>query len=1001
MKPVLKILFWLIGVVFTLIIIAAIVLPLLVDPNDFRDDIGQAVKKQTGRELIIEGDLSLSVVPWLGVKVGRASLSNAPGLGDEPMLAIEGASVGVRLMPLLSRRLEVSEITLDGARINLYRGASGSNWDDLTGAQEATAEPTPATDSPAFGMSEIGGIRLRDARVRFVDDVEGARLEAGLGEFATGRIYGDGEAYAIDGAMVTDAAVDYEDREVGTVKASIGALVVDEISADPETPVLGGVRLQKVSAQLSGGKAGSFRGSLGSLTLDRATGPEAAPQVEGLLIEEADVDYDDGKGTLLVASLKILSAARLEGDPDKPVLESVAVETATFDYKGGKSGSAKGSVGQFSVDRLVGDAEAPLLDKLLLAAADVNYEDEAGARYTLKAERVDAASLRAGPGAPVLGKTDARQVRVVSAGEGGFELELGELVTGGMVADPDALEVEGLTLKKARFAMDQGEGGPAEARIDELTLGTLKPGTATPLTGKIDGSYGKPVVNFTTTLDGQASIAKDGTIGLTGFRADLGFEGENVPGGKQSGRIAMDGFSVNTKTQAMTLDGFTADLADLSLKASARGQKVVDAPDIQGSLDTGEFSPRRILETLGMPAPVTTDPEAMTLASLTGSFRISKDRVTLSGLKARLDDTSMSGEFSAVEGEPAVVRANLKVDQIDVDRYLPPEGEIAAAETEGAGEIDTSDLKKLDAEAALDIGRLKVSGLTLTGVNGKAVVKNGRLVVEPLGAALYGGKVSGRFTLDGTGEVPRLEFKQSLDGVQAGSLLEDLAETNRLTGKAQFALNLDTAGRTSDEMLSALNGDMNFELVDGVIRGFNITHALQTAVALFDRKGPPKAASPDTIFEDFRGSAKVEKGVVRSDDLRAVLPNLNVTGAGSVNLATQVLDYRLKAEVPRGQAAVDAGLGKLAGKSVPVRISGNLNDPDVSADVSAIIASEVEGLILDKLGIGKKKGEEVPADSSGGQPDTGPEEQQAPQEEKQETTPEEDAVKALKKLLGG
>ena len=98
---------------------------------------------------------------------------------------------------------------------------------------------------------------------------------------------------------------------------------------------------------------------------------------------------------------------------------------------------------------------------------------------------------------------------------------------------------------------------------------------------------------------------------------------------------------------------------------------------------------------------------------------------------------------------------------------------------------------------------------------------------------------------------------------------------------------------------------------------------------------------------------------------------------------------------------MDAGLGKLAGKSVPVRISGNLNDPDVSADVSAIIASEVEGLILDKLGIGKKKEEEVPADSSGGQPDTGPAEQQAPQEEKQETTPEEDAVKALKKLLGG
>ena len=141
----------------------------------------------------------------------------------------------------------------------------------------------------------------------------------------------------------------------------------------------------------------------------------------------------------------------------------------------------------------------------------------------------------------------------------------------------------------------------------------------------------------------------------------------------------------------------------------------------------------------------------------------------------------------------------------------------------------------------------------------------------------------------------------------AASLLADLAETDRLTGKARFALNLDAAGRTSDEMLEQLNGDMNFELVDGMIRGFNITHTLQSAVALFDRKAPPRADSPDTVFQDFRGSATVENGVVRSNDLRAVLPNLDVTGAGSVNLATQALDYRLKAEVPRGEAAEAAG----------------------------------------------------------------------------------------------
>ncbi|MGD9258500.1 MAG: hypothetical protein PVG29_11830, partial [Gammaproteobacteria bacterium] len=95
-------------------------------------------------------------------------------------------------------------------------------------------------------------------------------------------------------------------------------------------------------------------------------------------------------------------------------------------------------------------------------------------------------------------------------------------------------------------------------------------------------------------------------------------------------------------------------------------------------------------------------------------------------------------------------------------------------------------------------------------------------------------------------------------------------------------------------------------------------------------------------------------------------------------------------------AAEAAGLGKLAGKSVPVSISGTLADPDVSADVSAIIATQVESLILDKLGIGKK--DKAPAEETGSQQEGEPE---APAEEEKKATPEEEAVEALKKLLGG
>lgn len=997
MKPFLKITVWIIGLIVVLVLAAAIILPLLVDPNDYREEIENAAREQTGRELKLEGDMNLSVIPWLGVEIGRASLSNAPGMGDEPMVAIEGASVGVKLMPLLGRRLVVSQITLDGARINLYQGPDGTNWDDLTGGEAAPEEAAPAEEGAGFDISEIGGISLRDARVKFVDDVNKAALDAGLGGFSTGRITGSGAVFEIDGIEVSEASVDYSDPDVGKLSARLGSLSTGDVVADPDQPAVADLRLANAVVELGGGKSGALNARIESLVLAAVKGSAEAPQLEGLELQAASIDYDDAKGMVLKAEVPTLSAARIDGNAEKPVLEQVVLESASIDYRGGPEGTVKGTIDKFTVTRLVGDAEAPLLDKLLVQAVDLDYDGGEAGRYAVKADRLEADKLAAGPGAPVVGKTIASKIRVVQPGEGGFEFEVEELSTGGAVADPEALQVEGVTLKKARFSMDQGEAGRAEARIDEFSLGVLKPGTETPVKGRIEGSYGAPVVNFTTTLDGRARMDKDGTLALSGFSADLGLEGAEIPGGKQTGRVAASSLSVNTKTQVMALDGLTADLAGMSLKASATGNKIMDAPDIRGTLDTGEFSPRKLMETLGLEAPVTADPAVLNKASVTGSFRVAEDRAGLSGLKAVLDDTRMNGDFSATGGEPAVLRASLKVDQIDVDRYLPPEGQEAETPTEeGVGEIDASDLRKVDAEASLDIGKLKVSGITMTSVQAKAIVKDGKLTVDPLGAALYGGKVAGLLALDGSSDVPKLTFRQSLNSVQVGSLLGDMADVDRLTGKAAMSLNLNTAGTTSKDMISALDGDIDFELADGMIRGFNITHALQSAVALFERKAPPKATSNDTVFEDFRGSAKVEKGVVRSDDLNASLPNLQVTGAGMVDLGSQNMDYRLNATVPKGQAATDAGLGKLAGKSVPVKITGSLDDPSVSADVSAIIASQVESFILDKLGGGKKKDEAAESAGEGSTEET----QSEPKEEEPQSLEDSLKEQALKKLFG-
>ena len=104
-----------------------------------------------------------------------------PDFGDEPMLAIEGAAVGVKLMPLLSKQLEVSRVELDGLRLNLRRRADGtSNWDDLVGSEEAPAEPpAEAGAAPAFDIQEIAGIGITDVAVVYDDEAAGETCDDG------------------------------------------------------------------------------------------------------------------------------------------------------------------------------------------------------------------------------------------------------------------------------------------------------------------------------------------------------------------------------------------------------------------------------------------------------------------------------------------------------------------------------------------------------------------------------------------------------------------------------------------------------------------------------------------------------------------------------------------------------------------------------------------------------------------------------------------------------
>ncbi len=227
MGKLFKVIGVLIAVVLLLVVAAIVVLPMVVDPNDFKGEIVERVQKQTGRDLKIAGDLDLSVFPWLGVQVDGVELSNAPGFAKTPFVSVKSASIRVKLMPLLNKQLEVDAVELDGVALNLARKANGtSNWDDLAKGGKDKASDDLDEDKggdqsqPGIESFSIGGVNIKDAMISWSDAQSGQNYEISDFNLKSGAI-APGRPVGLDIGMLLkskDPAVNARVELGGTVE---------------------------------------------------------------------------------------------------------------------------------------------------------------------------------------------------------------------------------------------------------------------------------------------------------------------------------------------------------------------------------------------------------------------------------------------------------------------------------------------------------------------------------------------------------------------------------------------------------------------------------------------------------------------------------------------------------------------------------------------------------------------------------------------------------------
>ena len=175
-----------IGCIVVVLIAAAIVLSLVVNPNDYKGRIEAAVQTSTGRSLTLTGNIHLAILPSLALELGPATLGNPPGFSaSQPFASLQRVSLRVHLLPLLHHQLEVGRVEIDGLDLRLVKNAQGQgNWAMPAGKTPPPA-PQSATQASQMTLGGIEAVVIKDSRFSYQDMIAD-KVNVDIGHVATG-----------------------------------------------------------------------------------------------------------------------------------------------------------------------------------------------------------------------------------------------------------------------------------------------------------------------------------------------------------------------------------------------------------------------------------------------------------------------------------------------------------------------------------------------------------------------------------------------------------------------------------------------------------------------------------------------------------------------------------------------------------------------------------------------------------------------------------------------
>ncbi|MSQ54619.1 MAG: AsmA family protein [Betaproteobacteria bacterium] len=533
--------------------------------------------------------------------------------------------------------------------------------------------------------------------------------------------------------------------------------------------------------------------------------------------------------------------------------------------------------------------------------------------------------------------------------------------------EPPKLRLAGAKIERANIAYaDQASGQVVTITDLTLTTGKLEDDTPAPISLSMSITGRKPDLALKVQAGGSASVnlakhvyAVDalalqvkGTLERDALAAALNAPKLRVTPAKAEGQaitanlsVKGPGRNVEAKLAIAAVEGSASALSipsltmDIDSNVSGNGMKGRVSTPVKANLQARTWELPKIDANLTFSGPAVPQ-KSVTLPILASLLADLAKQSVSAELATKFDETGIKAKFGATRLEPLVATFDVAIDKLNLDRYIHPDKQDAKADEK----IDLSALKGKTVSGKFTAGALTVKRVKLENVKAEIKLANGKLDVAPHSAGLYGGTLSGAVSADANGN--RFAVKESIQNVALGALLRDAAQKDVLDGRGNVDIDLQTVGTTVPALKKALVGGARVVMKEGAVKGINLAESFRNVKGALGSKSVQSDTKKQTDFSDMSASFAIKNGVAHNEDLKAAAPFARLGGAGDIDIGNNAINYTAKVSLvatSKGQGGKAAG--EVAGVTVPVKITGSLDNPSWSIDYTALAGSALGGVL--------------------------------------------------------